>query len=189
MASDVIGATLDKPWHKQLALKRAQTNRGSFYPPMSIEPLPHMRSRLGGQGMSTEERVLRRQWIQAQYLAPNEPNYGPYEKLHFRKNIFRRPLTGVWENFCNFLISVTNRPKGVGYLHYTFPRLLGAVAVSYWLGYLLKYHKGDWTKETGWNISFTREPEYDLTKPYVPKPDNEFFARGFTTRKVLLNEK
>ena len=66
---------------------------GNKLPPMSIEHMPHERNRLSGSGMTAEDRVLRKQWVMDQALAPNEPRVIP--ELN-PKNPIRRAFAVPW---------------------------------------------------------------------------------------------
>ena len=67
--------------------------RGAKYPPFSIEPMAHERQRLDGKGMTATDRVLRKQWLQDQVLAPEEPLY---IKELYKQNPIRRVISAPW---------------------------------------------------------------------------------------------
>ena len=88
----------DKEFRQQLEwqrrLEKYWQNRGSQYPPFSIQHMAHERERLAGAGMTPEDRLLRKQWIQDQHLASYEPVNVPELKP---RNFFRRSLKGFWD--------------------------------------------------------------------------------------------
>lgn len=75
-------------------LNRQYEWRGSKVQPMRIEPFPYERQRM--DGMTDADRALRKQWLQDQHLAPNEPRYVP--EL-YPKNPIRRLLGAPWDIF------------------------------------------------------------------------------------------
>ena len=78
---------------------RHQIWRGSKLPPFSIEHMPHERERLHVP-MTDEDRRLRKQWLDDQKLAPNEPRFIP--EL-YPQNIFRRAFAKPWDITFNAL--------------------------------------------------------------------------------------
>ena len=64
----------------------------------SIEHLPNERDRVFG--MTSEDRFLRKQWLNDQLLTAREPVYVP--EL-YPKNIIRRTLAAPWNVFFNAL--------------------------------------------------------------------------------------
>ena len=82
----------EKKWQIEEKWKKQDYYRGSQYPPFSIEPVPFERQRLVGDGMSAEDRALRRQWVKDQELSPNEPRY--VKELQ-QRNVFRRFYMGL----------------------------------------------------------------------------------------------
>lgn len=74
--------------------------RGNVLPPFSIEPMPFERQRLGGSGMTAEDRMLRKQWLADQVLSPNEPRY--IAEL-YPKNPIRKLLAKPWDVVCDML--------------------------------------------------------------------------------------
>lgn len=72
---------------------RHQLWRGSHLPPFNIEHMPYERERLHVT-MTDEDRMLRKQWLDDQNLAANEPRFIP--EL-YPKNIFRRTFAKPWD--------------------------------------------------------------------------------------------
>ena len=72
--------------------------RGSLFGPLTIEPSESERQRLdaslGVTPMTPAERGLRRQWLEDQQLAPDEPRYVPQL---YKCNIFTRAYTYPWD--------------------------------------------------------------------------------------------
>lgn len=81
-----VDPVMEKPWQRAKRFEQYDYFRKSAYPPMQIEPLPDERSRLAGEGMTAEQRALRKQWLLDQTLhheARVVPEIRP-------QNIFRR---------------------------------------------------------------------------------------------------
>lgn len=87
---------LEKPWQRERRMVQHDINRGSKFPPFSIEHMPHERQRLAGAGMTDADRALRRQWLKDQELSPNEPREIPELKP---KNIVKRIYGKPWDIF------------------------------------------------------------------------------------------
>ena len=88
MASSVqnIDPVMEKPIQRAKRFQQYDFYRKSAYPPMSIEPVPYERARLAGEGMTAEQRALRKQWVKDQILQ-HEPRKVPELQPY---NIFRR---------------------------------------------------------------------------------------------------
>ncbi len=65
----------------------------NYLSPHSIEHMPHERQRLH-EPMTAEDRMLRKQWVMDQRLAPHEPVTVP--ELH-PQNMFRRFFAKPWD--------------------------------------------------------------------------------------------
>ena len=80
--------------------------RGSKLPPFSIEHLPGERERLGGAGMTAEDRALRKQYFEDQRLAAHEPVAIPELQ---RRNPIRKlgsiPMQGLESVLKPFVVS------------------------------------------------------------------------------------
>lgn len=91
-------------WRVDQRIIQESINKGSQYPPFSIEPMPHERQRLSTP-MTAEERTARRQWVMDQKLAPNEPRNlewsspGQYphdvKVRHALRRVFRAPMDSI----------------------------------------------------------------------------------------------
>ncbi|XP_013398091.1 uncharacterized protein LOC106164654 [Lingula anatina] len=66
-------------------------NRGSAYPPMNLEIHQRMRDRVAGKGMTADDRLLRKKWVDAQSLAPDEPRFVPAPRNILRR-VYRYPM-------------------------------------------------------------------------------------------------
>ena len=92
----------EKQWQFIKRMEEHYYKRGSRYLPFSIEPMPHVRQRLW-KPMTTEERALRKQWVQDQILSPNEPRHVPEV---YPKNAIRRFYRYPWDKIYNALKTV-----------------------------------------------------------------------------------
>jgi hypothetical protein len=79
-----------KQYQREQTFLRQNLNRGSRYPPFSIEPVRNERERVF---MTDEQRALRRQWIKDQELAPDEPRFiAAIQPRNWFRRIYRAPL-------------------------------------------------------------------------------------------------
>lgn len=105
-AIEKFNRQLQESMDREAKLFRQYEWRGNKLPPFSIEHMPHERQRLSGDGMTAEDRALRRQWLQDQELSPKEPRFVP--ELYAR-NPIRRMFAAPWNALFNAL-----RPVLVG---------------------------------------------------------------------------
>lgn len=75
-------------------------NRGSRYPPFSIDHMRHERSRLH-EPMTDQDRFLRKQWLADQELAAKDAKGVPAAKPY---NIIRRIYRAPWDVIENALV-------------------------------------------------------------------------------------
>jgi len=147
--------------------------------------MPFERDRLGGAGMTAEDRALRRQWLKDQELGPNEPRYIP--EL-WPRNPIRRMLAAPWNGLFNALRPVIGDRWAASGRHW-IPRYCIVLGTLYAFYYHMKYNPAQWVDKMGWNIY--------SSKPFLPpegvnykyKTDVDFYDKGFKDRKVLLNSK
>merc|ERR1712062_892522 len=135
-----------------------------------------------GKPMTAEDRMLRKQWVQDQQLAPGEPKYIP--EL-YPTNIFRRIYRLPYDALRNSMV-----PKiGVGpsyAFRWVFPKFVGLFLFSFVAVYHLRYHRLDWTSQRGWRITGGRGrtlPGDALYPEGEHKEYDDFNAKGFKERK------
>jgi len=175
---------LEETLQREARLIRHHEWRGNKLPPFSIEHMPLERQRLHGAGMTAEDRALRRQWLKDQELSPNEPRFIP--EL-YPKNPIRRMYGKPWDVLFNALRPVLSE-KWVNGGRYFVPRFFLLATFVYATYYHMKYNPQRWSSKNGWNI-YTNKP---LLLPegvtYEMKKDDDFYDRGFKSRKVLLDD-
>merc|ERR1711979_31282 len=174
-----------KQWELAQKLLKHHENRGSKYPPMSIQHMPHERQRLAGKGMTDADRALRKQWILDQELSPNEPRHVPELRP---KNVFRRAMAAPWDA----LFTATKPFLGTyrsALLRYFVPKYALGIFGAYCVYYHLKYNHKDWTK-FGWNIWESKPQMIVLGQDWelVEKQPSDFNDQGFESRKVFLDK-
>ena len=91
-----------KTLDRETKMIQHQLWRGSKLPPFNIEHMHFERERLH-KPMTDEDRFLRKQWLDDQKLAPNEPRFIP--EL-YPKNIFRRTFAKPWDAIFNGLTPI-----------------------------------------------------------------------------------
>lgn len=129
-------------------------------------------------GMTEEERLFRKQWLQDQHLSPNEPRVVPeMYKATFNpiRRFYRWPLDQVGKALTPILGETT--ATAVRVLSGKF--FLG-VAAAYWFTYYFKYNGNDWTKRGGWRIYNSRPVAYpgDPGYPLVTDKQPHEYAAG-----------
>ena len=119
---EMVEPVKEKPWQLKKRMMQHHINKGSKYPPFSIEPVPYERQRLAGKGLSPEDRALRKQWVKDQHLSPNEPRF--LTEL-YPKNIFRRiynaPLNMVFGALEPLMVSISIHKIIKSYYVWIFP--------------------------------------------------------------------
>ncbi|KAL4716863.1 hypothetical protein ACJJTC_012674 [Scirpophaga incertulas] len=101
-------------------------------------------------GMTDAERAWRKQWLQDQVLAANEPVYVKeywLERTNIIRRIYRKPLDTVFQ----MLMPVLGQERAANYRYLTGKIGLGIVGVLS-VHYYFKYHGNDWTKKGGWKV-------------------------------------
>ena len=97
----------ERVWEYQQRVKQSVLNRGSRYPPFSIEPMPWERQRLGTP-MTAEDRFLRKQWLADQKLSPNEPRYVEGAIPRFRaRRLIRMPWNMAEVAMAKVIVSIS----------------------------------------------------------------------------------
>ena len=96
-----------KRWQLERQLADNYYNRGSRYPPFSIEPLPYSVQRTSRK-MTDEERFLRRQWLKDQILAPDEPlgEARPYNAI---RRLYRAPWDAIEKSLRGVMVKLSIR--------------------------------------------------------------------------------
>jgi len=184
-AIDKFNKNLQISLEREARLHRHNEWRGNKLPPFAIEPMPFERDRLGGAGMTAEDRALRRQWLKDQELSPNEPRYIP--EL-YPKNPIRRMLAAPWNVLFNALRPLIGE-RWASSGRFFVPKYCIALGTLYAFYYHMKYNPSQWSEKMGWNI-FSSKPVFPPEGvDYVLKQDTDFFDKGFKSRKVLLNPK
>ena len=101
----------EEQWELEERMKIHHSYSKSRYPPMCIEPMPYERQRLNGQGMTPEERALRKQWLLDQYLKPHEPpnSVEALETMNLPvnpiKRMFRMPMDVTFRMLTPVIVS------------------------------------------------------------------------------------
>ncbi|GFO18875.1 hypotheticial protein [Plakobranchus ocellatus] len=139
MASSVqnIDPVMEKPWQRAKRMELYDFYRKSAYPPMSIEPVPYERTRLAGEGMTVEQRALRKQWLKDQILH-HEPRHVPeLQPLNIFRRIYRFPADLLIGKPAMMFFS----KETAAIMRYTIPKLFMVFGASYFVWYQLKYHQ------------------------------------------------
>ncbi|XP_074642842.1 uncharacterized protein LOC141900038 [Tubulanus polymorphus] len=176
--------TFKKKWELSQKLLKHDVNRGSLYPPMNIEHMPHERQRLAGKGMTAEDRMLRKQWLQDQVLSPNEPRHIPELRP---RNIFRRIYTAPWDFFFKTMEPILGA-KPAAIIRYFAPKYLMFAAGGYLAYYHLKYNRSDWDQRGGWHMWTSRAPLLpgDAQYPkFETKEKSDYANYGFKDRTAF----
>jgi hypothetical protein len=106
-----LPVTGEEQWELEERMKIHHSYSKSRYPPMCIEPMPYERQRLNGQGMTPEERALRKQWLLDQYLKPHEPpnSVEALETMNLPvnpiKRMFRMPMDVTFRMLTPVIVS------------------------------------------------------------------------------------
>ncbi|XP_041359390.1 uncharacterized protein LOC121375800 [Gigantopelta aegis] len=184
-SGDMIEPVQEKPWQLERRMQEHHINRGSKYPPFSIEPVPYERQRLAGKGLSPEERLLRRQWVMDQELSPNEPRIMPELKP---RNIFKR-IYNVPMNILFKALEPVMGTWGAAMGRNLVPRILLTLGGVYVVYYNVKYHPNDWTRIGGFHVYESKPLPY-RNQPAPDRNDpSDYCERGFKSRTALLDGK
>ncbi|KAH9523431.1 hypothetical protein Btru_040002 [Bulinus truncatus] len=174
---------MEKPWERAKRFERYDFWRKSSYPPMQIEPVRYERNRLAGEGMTPEQRALRKQWVTDQVLH-HEPRVVPeIQPLNFFRRIYRYPADKLIYGPAKKLFGHDTALL----MRLAIPKLIMAYAASYLVWYHLKYNQRDWTREGG-VIVFGGKPTLfgkDALNA-TDKDKTDYCDRGYKSRKALL---
>ncbi|CAF0943786.1 unnamed protein product [Adineta ricciae] len=145
----------------------------------SIQPFKYERARLPFR-MSNEERLWRKQWLQDQLLAADEPKNVPnLNKLH--KNPIRYRWMVFWDSVFNRLRPVVGN-NTASILRQVVPKLLVIhLGVCSWI-YMALYHKQDWEKWGGVQIYGYKGYNAATVQPWKSLESNDYVDRGFKAR-------
>jgi NADH dehydrogenase (ubiquinone) 1 beta subcomplex subunit 6 len=181
-AIDKFNKKLQISLEREARLHRQYEWRGNKIAPFNIEPMPFERQRLDGAGMTAEDRALRRQWLNDQELAPNEPVFIP--ELYPR-NPIRRVLGKPWDGIFGALKPIVGERYAAS-SRFFVPKIVMTIGVLYAFYYHMKYNPNQWTDKAGWHIHSTK-PTLVVGGFEEPlKTDTDFSDRGFKHRKVML---
>ncbi|XP_026739101.1 uncharacterized protein LOC113501967 [Trichoplusia ni] len=101
-------------------------------------------------GMTDVERAWRKQWLQDQVLAPNEPVHVP-EYWKERTNIIRRIYRAPLDNLFKALTPMLGASRAADYRY--IAGKLGLITFGVFAGhYYFKYNGNDWTRKGGWRV-------------------------------------
>ncbi|XP_028159067.1 uncharacterized protein LOC114351921 [Ostrinia furnacalis] len=132
-------------------------------------------------GMTDAERAWRKQWLQDQVLASNEPvHVEEYwrERTNPIRRFYRYPLDTLYTK----LTPVLGKERAINYRYITGK--LGLIALGVLsVHYYFKYQGNDWTKKGGWRVLKTKpmvlpgQPGF----PYKSEKcnDSDYAERGF----------
>ncbi|ENN73379.1 uncharacterized protein LOC109541990 [Dendroctonus ponderosae] len=132
-------------------------------------------------GMSDAERAWRKQWLQDQVLAPNEPRHVP-EIYEATRNPFRRLYRWPMNQVMKVLVPVIGAEKA-----HTFRGVSSVLTLSvlagYWLYYNYKYHSNEWQRSGGWKSYTARKAVLPGDPGYPAVSDRtqgaDYASRGF----------
>ena len=155
---------------------------------MCIEPMPYERQRLNGQGMTPEERALRKQWLLDQNLKPHEPpnSVEALETMNLPVNPIKRMFRMPMDVTFRMLTPVIGKTAAVNSRRYV-PNILKSLVLAWAFWYHVKYHPNTWEHTHGWAM-FGEKPAAFGYKPLDKKP-NDFMDRGFKARTALRDGK
>ncbi|XP_060528854.1 uncharacterized protein LOC132703547 [Cylas formicarius] len=139
-------------------------------------------------GMTDADRAWRKQWLEDQHLASNEPRHVP-QMYKATYNPIRRFYRWPLDQFENILTPVIGSNKAAHIRHFTGKALMG-ITFLYATAYYFKYNGNDWTKDGGWRMIKSRErvtegdPGYPATSERT-KP-SDYASRGFKDFKLNI---
>ncbi|XP_054723084.1 uncharacterized protein LOC129233026 [Uloborus diversus] len=158
--------------------------------PMSIRGIfESERHRLTDE-FTDEERAWRKQWIEDQKLAANEPRpLLPEWEKEFR-NPIRRALSKPWQLMEKGMVPILGKTVS-SHIRFLVPKFIVLTMATYVTWYHLKYNQNDWTRAYGWQVvmpkkvAFPGDPDYPVKRErFLPSDYND---RGFKDRKVFLD--
>ncbi|KPJ16462.1 hypothetical protein RR48_05541 [Papilio machaon] len=137
-------------------------------------------------GMTDAERAWRKQWLQDQILASNEPvHVEEYwrERINPIRRLYRKPLDVIY----NALTPVLGAQRAADYRYITGK--LGLIAFGI-LGihYYFKYNTNDWTRKGGWRVLKTKPMVLPGQPGFPYKSDRhvpaDYASRGFKSSPI-----
>ncbi|XP_045159548.2 uncharacterized protein LOC123524966 [Mercenaria mercenaria] len=173
----------EKVWEYRRRVLQAQINKGSRYPPFSIEPMPWERQRINSP-MSEEDRFLRKQWLRDQNLSPNEPRNVPEAKPMFRA---RRLIRIPWD-MAEVVMAKVIGQNAAGVIRLITPKILFAYVLGVAGFYHIYYNPRSWESHHGFFLFGSRRSRFPGADHSAFPPDVETFnLQGFDYRKSHLN--
>lgn len=179
-------------YRKALMMKH-QVTSGSLYTPLNIEPQYQERLRLdaslGSAPMNDQQRSLRRQWVEDQWLAPDEPRYVP---ALYKTNIFTRMFQHPWDWIAWRLRPLIGHNNALGF-RMTAPKILFACFLLWMVLYNILFGT-DWDYCGGWKwapqrpVLYPGEPGWEEAKKNLHNSPEKMFDQGFSKRTVFLSE-
>ncbi|CAL1538636.1 unnamed protein product [Lymnaea stagnalis] len=178
-----VDPVMEKPWQRAKRFERYDFWCKSAYPPMQIEPLPHERNRLNGEGMTAEQRALRKQWVTDQILHHEPREIKQLQPLNIFRRIYRWPADFVFSRIVKHIVG----DEAASLMRQTIPKVIMVFGASYILWYHLKYHSNDWTRIGGINM-FESKPVLFASDhaQFKEKDKTDYNDQGFKSRKALL---
>ncbi|KAL4236366.1 hypothetical protein ACF0H5_004752 [Mactra antiquata] len=166
----------ERVWQYRERIMQAQINRGSRYPPFSIQPMPWERMRVS-KTMTAEEIFLRKQWLADQKLV-NEP---VYVKEAFFKSAPRR-LLGMPMDMAAFAVyRVTGNENVTRYFRRVIPKMAAGWLALVLAFYHVKYNPRTWESINGAEVYTSNRANYETLKPTTEPRFADYY---FTDRKV-----
>ncbi|XP_005107478.1 uncharacterized protein LOC101858890 [Aplysia californica] len=179
-----VDPVMEKPWQRAKRFQKYDFFRKSAFPPMQIEPFQDERARLAGEGMTPEQRALRKQWVKDQILHHEPRSVPQLQPYNIFRRIYRFPADVLIYGPAQKFVSKT----AASVLRYTVPKMLMTFGGAYLLWYHLKYNQNDWTRSGGWVVYFGKPTLVGegSQKQFVEKQATDYFDRGFKSRKALM---
>jgi len=180
----VIDSSLEglKRWQIERQIYQNFFNRGSRYPPFSIEPLPYPTDRTG-RAMTDEERFLRKQWLKDQVLAADEPRNVPeLNKVNNFRKLYKIPL-----NAMEGALATVMKPVVANYLRVVLPKAVLGYMVVLFGYYQIRYNHNNWEKAYGPSVFGKMRVRSGEEEP-TPIPEEPLFgSRRFYEREFQKN--
>jgi len=155
---------------------------------MNIEPMMLERQRLADGGMTPEERALRQQWVEDQYLTEREPVRVP--GLIYRNSI-KRFYGYPYDMLAKQVMKLVGPRNG---LLFRFWLGKGTIAFGSLVGlcYYFRHHASHWEHaNNGWRIQKERKPVFpgdpDWGKVLQTRPEEWPVNKGFYERNVFCD--
>lgn len=181
-----IDPVMEKPWQRAKRFERYDFWGKSAYPPMQIEPLPYERSRIAGEGMTAEQRALRKQWVTDQILHHEPREIKELQPLNIFRRIYRWPADYVFLRLIKPIVGY----EAATLMRQTIPKVIMVFGASFFVWYHLKYHSNDWTR-IGGVTTYESKPVLFKSDPaqFIGKDKSDYYDQGFKSRKALLSPK